>query len=232
MLNIAILEDELLTAFFLKDTLEKYNCQLAGIATNLEEARQLMLKPVDLFLLDIRLKYDEISNEDGLIFARELNELGIPFIFITGNGEEETTIKAAQTQPLGYLTKPFNTKDILASLSIVRAKLQQTVNSMTISGNYGKRTILLSDILYLEAESSYVTIHCKTESITQRITLKQLLDNVKSNQLLRIHRSYAVNARFVTEVAASQVLCGGKLLPVSGSYKENLRFLGVGSTAR
>ncbi len=225
MLNIAIVEDELLTALFLKDTLEKYNCQLVGIATNLTEARQLLSKSIDLFMLDIRLASDEIGNEDGLLFASELNVRRIPFIFITGNTEDETTLKAAKTQPLGYLTKPFNTKDILASISIIRAKLEQCNNFLSISGTFGKKTISVDDVYYVEANGAYVTVYCKAVKYTQRITLKKLLENLNNAQLVRIHRSYAVHSKYVTEVSASQVLCVDKILPVSSLYKENLKLL-------
>lgn len=221
-MKVAILEDELLTGHFLKETIEKLECQTVGIARDLEAGRQLLSQHIDLFLLDIHLGGNDASNEDGLVFARELDRLGIPFIFITANVEEETTLKAAKTQPFGYLTKPFNSRDILASISIFKARNSRIQAGLSISGSFGKRLILLNEIYYLEASGAYVIIHGKSGKFTQRITLKKILEKVDSPGFVRIHRSYAVNEDFVTELATTQLVCAGVLLPISDSYKEDL----------
>jgi two-component system, response regulator PdtaR len=225
MLTVAIVEDELLTAHFLRETLEKYECRVAGVATNLQQGRELLGSKVDLFFLDIRLADEDTENEDGLIFARELAKVGCPFIFITGNSDEHTTNRAAATEPMGYLTKPFNSKDILATLSIVRFKINQANQSVSIPGLFGKKTIQINDICYIEANSSYVTIFCTNSKFTQRITLKLFLEQISNPLMVRIHRSYAVNRKFVQEVSASRVLCAGRLIPVSTTYKDNLQSL-------
>lgn len=223
MLKVAILEDEMLTAYFLKDQLEKYDCEVVGMASNIEEAALLLTKKIDLFFLDIRLDDDNANNKDGIIFAKELYQRNIPFLFISGNTEVGTTLKAAETQPLGYLTKPFNSNDIVASLSIMRARLEQKATQITLNGSFGKSKLSINDLLYIEADGAYVHLHTIKGKFTERVTLKKLMEELNHKDLARIHRSFAVNLIHVKEVAANQLQCGDATLPISDTYKEQFK---------
>ena len=55
------------------------------------------------------------------------------------------------------------------------------------------------------------------------IPLKNLEDKLTSDSLLRIHRSFIINLYNIDEVTDNYVIIAGKSIPVSRSYKEDLR---------
>ena len=78
--KILIVEDEFIVADDLRLTLEGAGNTVSGIASSVEQARELVRqhKP-GMALLDIHLK----GKLTGIDFARELRQEGIPFIYLS-----------------------------------------------------------------------------------------------------------------------------------------------------
>ena len=60
--------------------------------------------------------------------------------------------------------------------------------------------IAVRDIQWVEAQDYCVLVHLAGEKILRRGTLKQFLQGVDPAQLVRVHRSAAVNVRHVREL--------------------------------
>ncbi|MTK64424.1 MAG: PAS domain S-box protein, partial [Methanobacterium sp.] len=62
----------------------------------------------DLILLDIVLK----GELDGINAAQKIQELNIPVIFLTAHSDDEAVERAKETEPYGYLVKPYDPVDL------------------------------------------------------------------------------------------------------------------------
>jgi two-component system, response regulator PdtaR len=115
MKNIFIIEDEIIVAKSIEDILKNNGYKVAGIATGYEKARELLKVTIpDLILCDINLN----SNNTGIQLMEEVNlKYNIPFIFISAYDSKEMVKAAINTQPLNYITKPFNEKQLLVSIA-------------------------------------------------------------------------------------------------------------------
>ncbi len=104
-LKILMVEDENIDAMDIKETLESFGYKVPYVASRGEEAIEKIfdLRP-DMVLIDIALK----GNIDGIEVAHRIKELDIPFIFITALADEATIENAMETEPSGYLIKPFD----------------------------------------------------------------------------------------------------------------------------
>jgi PAS domain S-box-containing protein len=118
--SILITEDEGIVARDLESRLLNLGYEVAGVAASGEEA---ILKAhhshPDLALMDIRLK----GKMDGVQAAAHLREkLNIPVVYLTSYTDSTTVDRAGQTQPMGYLVKPFNARelDITIQLALKR----------------------------------------------------------------------------------------------------------------
>lgn len=120
--TILVVEDEVVIAMDLQATLIDLGYAVPEIITSGVEAVQkaLTIKP-DLVLMDIHLG-DEI---DGIDAAAQIVELlEIPIVYLTAYADEETLKRARQTQPFGYVLKPFEPKELKANLEIAFYKHQ------------------------------------------------------------------------------------------------------------
>lgn len=114
--NILIVEDDAIIAEDLTDILESGGYNITGIASNLDRAIELLnFRLPDIVLLDITLK----QNTSGLDVAKAINkDYHIPFIYITSYSDQKTVDEAIETDPAGYIVKPFQSKDILPTIKL------------------------------------------------------------------------------------------------------------------
>jgi len=114
--NILIVEDESIVAMEIDSYLTQCDYNIVGICTNGDDAYNMAINSdVDLILMDIFL-----INSNGIDTAIKIKEKksNMPIIFLTAYMDEETIDKAVATNPVAYLIKPFNRKELLASIKI------------------------------------------------------------------------------------------------------------------
>ena len=98
-----------------------------------------------------------------------------------------------------------------------------------IKHQHRMQRIYTDEIIRVEAQRAYcrlVTVH--GEFIVS-VSLAGLLRQLPPSNLLRVHRSYAVNLLFVESVGERSLMVGGGEVPVSGGSRkavvERLRFI-------
>ena len=120
MSQIIIADDDVTTVMELEEILTSDNYDVVGTAHSGEEAVEmaLSLRP-DLILMDVRFP----GGMDGISAAEEIRaRADIPVVFLTGFGEEELIQRAKQVEPFAYVMKPYNPREIRASLEIALYK--------------------------------------------------------------------------------------------------------------
>lgn len=119
--RILIVEDEPIVALDLKQELEEMGLEVIGIAESAEEAIAGAACEPDLALMDVRI----VGAMDGIETARELRLwYQVPVVFLTSYSDETTVARAAEEMPYGYLTKPFKSAELMASLTVALRKAQ------------------------------------------------------------------------------------------------------------
>lgn len=212
-MNAIIVEDELIIADHLAQILTDSNIHVIDIIDDLVDAEKSLTKSPDFYLLDIRLS----NNQNGIDFGKILNTLNIPFVYITANNELEILKKAIATNPASYITKPFKERDVIAAVELIKLKVKDSKYLQVITTK-GTKKITEKEILYCEAEGSYVKIVTENGTFIQRMTLKKTLEML-SNDFIRIHRSFIVNKHKINSYTPNSIYLNECQLPVSRAYK-------------
>ncbi len=114
--SILVVEDERIVAFDLKQQLEALGYRVAAVVPSGELAveKAAELKP-DLVLMDIHLE----GAMDGVEAAERIHAcLRIPIIFLTAYAEDETLSRAQVSLPFGYLVKPYEVREVHATIQM------------------------------------------------------------------------------------------------------------------
>lgn len=120
--KILIVEDEFIVANDLKIILIKAGYEITGIASSVVQARKLIAdKRPDWVLLDIILKNDLT----GIDLAWELREMQLPFLYISANTNQSTLEAVKETQPYGFMVKPFRERDLVVMLDIAKYRYNE-----------------------------------------------------------------------------------------------------------
>jgi len=121
-MDIAIVEDDALTALFLTETLEELGHNVKGSFDSAKPLLALLQKSkVDLVFMDIEIN----GSIDGIQCA-ELIYRGhnIRSIFVTSYQNSATIHDAMDVSPLGYLIKPVSEPDIEAALALASQSIR------------------------------------------------------------------------------------------------------------
>ncbi len=118
--RVFIAEDDLLSAEYLKQILQKAGYEISGVADNAEETiGECKNSEPDAILMDIMLKGRITGTEAALEISRTLPSCKI--IFITAYAEKEMIEYAEMSKAYAYLMKPYRQKEILATLKVALA---------------------------------------------------------------------------------------------------------------
>ncbi len=120
--DILIVEDSYIVAFHLQSTLEREGYRVVGTEASGENAlAYLETARADVVLMDIMLS----GELDGIETARAVQmKHNIPVIYITALTDKETIQRAKITEPFGYLTKPFEDRELFTVIEMALYKHQ------------------------------------------------------------------------------------------------------------
>ncbi len=118
--HILIVEDRLIVAKDIENSLNKLGYAVPAIATSKSEAIQQAgtLHP-DLILMDIHLD----KGIEGIEAADEIRiHFDIPVVYLTAYADDETLQQARLTEPFGYLLKPFTDQELHSTIEMALYK--------------------------------------------------------------------------------------------------------------
>jgi PAS domain S-box-containing protein len=127
--KLLIVEDEPVVALDLQQEVEQLGCEVVGLAESADEALVAaeLCRP-DLALMDVRI----VGSMDGIQTARLLRTAyQVPVIFLTSYSDDATITRAAREMPYGYLTKPFKSRELKASLRVALQKASADAKDRT-----------------------------------------------------------------------------------------------------
>jgi len=217
-LRIIIGEDEILIAEHLADIVRSFKHEVVGIGHNKAKILQIIdkTKP-DLILLDIRMERKFTGIEIGEEIA---HKYGIPFIYITAHSDKEIIEKALPTKPSGYIIKPFKPMDIYTAIHIATDKFRNHKDNNFIYVKEGSKKVKVFyyNILFFKSDNNYVEVHTKTKNYVTRCSLEKISQNLIDEDFVRVHRSYLVNANYITAIDPRFLNLNFHKIPISRSY--------------
>jgi len=117
--NILVIDDEIQIRRLLKITLENSGYNVYDAENAKKGLQELVNSRASLILLDLGL-----PDEDGLVLLKKIREFSdIPVIILSVRNAEEDVISALDSGADDYITKPFNTGELLAR---IRASLRHS----------------------------------------------------------------------------------------------------------
>jgi len=113
-IKILIVEAQRTSAEILAQDLKQAGYQIVGIVESGNMAMQTIANSqIDIVLIDILLKGDI----DGIVTSEKIKaDYNIPIIYLTSLSDRATLKRARKTKPNGYILKPYDFKDLKATI--------------------------------------------------------------------------------------------------------------------
>ncbi|MGI8951996.1 MAG: LytR/AlgR family response regulator transcription factor [Chitinophagaceae bacterium] len=188
---------------------------------------------VDLVFLDV-----PIENQSAFEFAGTMHEK-VLLIFLSTC--PQYAVDAFEMNAVDFLNKPPTFTRFLKAVSkaieikslkennaqLSQIDLTDTSNENTIFLKSGAKIhkINLPDILFLEKDGNYFTIHLiNNKKILLRTNFFEIFRFIPHNLFVRVHKSYIVNVRNIDSIEAQNVMIDKHVIPIGTSYRE--KFMG------
>ncbi len=241
LIQLLLIEDEAVLALDLRATLHAEGYEVVGIAGTGPQALELFERHPGIggVLCDIHLQ----GPWDGIETARRLLAVRpVPLLYLTALADQPTLDRALTTQPAAYLPKPVSAASLRTALALAlhtvarpaapappaptppdaltRDTILQLDDHVFIKDNHEFVRIPLADILLLEADNTYTALRTTTRKYALRLTLGAVLERLHFAQLVRVHRSFAVNIQRVERFSDAEATVAGQVVPLGRQYRE------------
>lgn len=158
--------------------------------------------PMDLLVLDIDLGETSI---DGVTLAEKIRETqkDLPLLFLSGM--KSRVREGYRLGAVGFLYKPIAQEELEFFLDRVWQQQNNESRSciMVESGNRLVK-VRVMDIVYLEAMEREVYVHTTQERLILKKQFSECLSALPQSMFAQIHRSYAVNHEYVSDLFRSR----------------------------
>ena len=115
---------------------------------------------------------------------------------------------------LRYLLKPLTLEAVTEALDAARQQLQR--NRLTITAEDTIHSLHVQDVLFLEVQGHYITLHTATGPLRFRGALRELFSQLPARWFCAPHQSYVVNLLHVRSVSQTELVLQNNLrLPIS-----------------
>ena len=213
----AILVDDEIKSLNAMALLLQKNCPEVNVIAKCSDAITALkeineLQP-DLLFLDISM-----PGKNGFDLLQELTTAVPEVIFVTAH--DDYMLQAFKFSAVDYLLKPVDEKELEDAVNRAFTRIGQKKKTggldvlvhnlrpqllahemkLCIPSQYGFEVILLQDVIYCEAESSYTRFYLPNKKmvITSK-TIKEYEYLLADIFFVRVHRSYLINLKHVKE---------------------------------
>lgn len=180
--SILIVEDEAISALYLKNLLSRMHYLVTEIVASGENAiaKAQEIKP-DLILMDIRLA----GEMDGIQAADIIHSNNdIPVVFLTAHLDEDSMRRAMATEPAGYVSKPASERELRGTIEMA-LKNDQLRKQLRASETRYRSIFSTASVAITELDFSQV---------------KQTLDDLRREGVTDIEKYIKSNPKFVRRI--------------------------------
>lgn len=229
ILQVAIVDDEPLAI----ELLESYILQLpeiniVGKCLNAVDAFKLLNNnDVDVVFLDINM-----PDITGLQLLKTLKDP--PKVIFTTAYIEYGAV-SYEYNAIDYLLKPISFERFMLAINKLMSAMHETTELTATSSEEEKLEIMfvktdnkltkidLSKILFIEALKDYVKLCMLDKKIIIHSSMKKIEVNLEPfSWFIRVHKSYIVNMKFVSEIEGNCIRVGGQTIPIGVTHKDTV----------
>lgn len=241
--KILIVEDEILVATDIEESLESLGYTVHGIAdTGLKAIKSVENELPDLVLMDINLKGEMTGIEAAKTIIQKHD---VPIIYLTANADIDTVNKAKVALPYGYIIKPFTDKDLQTNIEIAIFKFSNDVklkmeseqfntffdlkdhakNQIIVHAAQGLEKINIDDVYFIEKDDEKSIIHLADDEVVTNKTFDELVEMFPKKYFVQVSKYFVINALKVFAVKFPEVIIADKMsvITVDEEYRETIK---------
>jgi DNA-binding LytR/AlgR family response regulator len=223
-----IIDDEPLAIEILEEYIRKIPfLELKGSFNSaLDASGKMTADKLDVLFLDVNM-----PDINGLSFIGMLNPR--PAIVLT-TAHDAFALKAYELEVADYLLKPISFdrfyRSTLRLYNLLKTgslpdndkpvESQHDKQYIFVKVGHRIQRILLNDILFVQGMKDYLQIYTVKEKIMTLTTFAKMEDHLRSNRIVRVHKSYMVAIDKIDHIERNRIFIRDQIIPISETYSE------------
>lgn len=183
---------------------------------------------VDLIFLDLNM-----PKLKGFDFLKTLSQP--PKVIVT-TAYSEHALEGYELNVVDYLLKPISFERFVKAINKITNPSKEGLSNTSINTVSEEQRIFLrsnkayiqvnvNDILYIEASGNYTKVITTLNTITVREKLSDIIELLASNQIIQVHKSYAVAIKYIDQIEGNRIRIQDHTIPIGKMYKSNINAL-------
>jgi two-component system LytT family response regulator len=177
---------------------------------------------IDLIFLDINM-----PDITGIQLIQTLTAK--PMVIFT-TAYSNYAVESYNLNAIDYLLKPITFERFLAAINKAAGAISSkngvsNEDEPVVFIKSGPQTyqVRVADILYLEKDGNYITVHLNNKHILIRENMGDIFDLVPPAEFVRVHKSFVVAIKHIAMIEVHQLVINGEKIPIGSTYRESLR---------
>lgn len=220
-MKIFICDDELPILNSIIEKMQKISPEEAiqGFSSAHNLLQELHQTSCDVLLLDI-----DMPGISGMDIAKQLNQMEHKPLLIFVTNHDELVYESLQYHPFGFIRKSHFDDEIEKVLEDCKKELGSRDLRFHFKMSNQNVVILLSDILYFEADGNYLKVYTATENYRFRSTVTAVENSLTDKGFARVHKGFLVNQSAVKIIGKDTLeMINGTIIPLGKSYIETAK---------
>lgn len=220
-MTIYICDDEQTILNMTSDTIRSYMPadNITGFTSGMELMMRLQNDMCDILFLDIDMPDLNGMEIAGRLAAMEHKPL---LVFVTSH--DELVYESMQYHPFGFIRKSYFHEEIEKVLADCKEEIAGRNKHFCFKETGQNVKLLLSDILYFEADGNYLKLITPSKTYRFRSTISAVENSLQSCGFIRSHKGFLVNEQAVKVLGKDELrLTDGTLIPIGKSYSEETK---------
>ncbi|CUQ32079.1 LytR/AlgR family response regulator transcription factor [Clostridium baratii] len=172
---------------------------------------------------DIVISFIELKNSDDIKFARKVkdNTINGCIIFISEN--ESLVFESLSVQPLQFIRINNFDEDFKNMLKVLGDYLNNINRTITLKTGLATVRLNMNNIIFIESFGHYLIVHSTNGEYKVRGKISNIIDEINNPIMIRVHKSYIVNTKFVEEILSNRLILKSNIdIPIGRSFKETV----------
>lgn len=228
MLKVAILDDDAIALNISKGVAESFfekrgvSYSVQCFSSSLTFLSTIKEETFNLVLLDI-----DMPEKDGISVAKEVKDLSFDTAVIFLSEKENLVFDCFAVHPFGFIRKSKMYDDFFKVMNLFVDKLNSDHSNeekITFKTNTTISTFKINDIVYIEGNRNYQSIHKRDgEVVNIRVRMRDLEEALSRKGFIRIQKGFLVNHIYIQRIESREVILLNKIsLPLSPKFKEEV----------
>ncbi len=212
-MRVLVVEDDTIAFDIVEEILNKHGITKIEHCSSVEHAiNKLNKNSYNLLLLDIHLKdgngteiVEHVPSSTNVVFT---------------TSDPTYAVEAFEVNALDYLIKPVTPERFANTLRKIEGRNNE--QTILIKADFQYYKILVSEILYINSNKDYLTLHTKNKKYTFYGRMKNIINKLPDDEFMQCHRSYIVNLGKVKAYGQNYVVINDTEVQVSNSNKKEM----------